>query len=323
MILTERKKPKELLYLEALAVRAELKHEEKKKFKWLTQGFEGEKLYDTIVDEVGLSNVYVFRDIYLKIDGSITQFDALVVTEDGIEMNEVKNYIGNYTCKNDKWYVRDVEISENPLVQMKRAEGKLIKLRNNNNLRFKVNGKIVFSNIEFSLNNDDGNLNNAIITRPYLRSYLKEFKNSWTGPGAESIVRLIQAHIVVNPYFKSAADFDAVKKGVCCRKCGSFSMNKLKFHYDCNHCGQIDTIHTLILKAIADYSILFSDRPLTRQNLLWFVGGEVSPRTISKMLIKYCDAMGNGKSRYYKFKYYDFDKAMKEESRVWRYVDHG
>lgn len=322
MILTERKKPKELLYLEALSARTALSNDETKKLEWLSRGYQGEVLYDKIVDEVGLSNIYIFRDIYLEIDGSVTQFDCLIVTEDAVEMNEVKNYSGNYACKNGKWYVRDVEVSDNPLIQMSRAESKLIKLRNAHNLRFNVGGKIVFSNIEFVLTSDDSNLSNSIITRPYLRSYLREFKNSWAGPGAESIVRLIQSYIVENPYFKSVADFDQVRKGLYCRDCACFDLDKRQFHYSCTHCGKLDTVHTLVLRAIADYSILFSDRPLTRKSLWEFLNYEISERTLIRFLLKYCNQYSDGRSRHYKFKYYDFDAALKEEARLWRYMDH-
>lgn len=322
MILTERKKPKELLYLEALSVRAALSREESKKLEWLSRGYQGEVMYDTIVDEVGLSNVYIFRDIYLEIDGSVTQFDCLIVTEDAVVMNEIKNYTGSYSCKNGKWFVRDVEVSDNPLIQMSRAESKLIKLRNAHNLRFNIGGMIVFPNIEFVLNSDDSNLNNSIITRAYLRSYLKEFKNSWAGPGAESIVRLIQAHIVENPYFKSVADFDNVRKGLYCLECGSYALEKRKFHCYCLKCGKIDTIQTLTLRAIADYSILFSDRILTRRNLRDFIGRELCEKTLTRMLKKYCEQFNSGRSTYYKFKYYDFDTALKKENRLWRYLDY-
>lgn len=322
MILTERKKPKELLYLEALSVRAALSREESKKLERLKRGYHGEVLYDKIVDEVGLSNVYIFRDIYLGIDGSITQFDCLVVTEDAVEMNEIKNYSGNYTCKNNKWYVRDVEVSDNPLIQMSRAESKLIKLRNNNNLRFNVGGKIIFPNIEFVLHSDDSNLDDSFITRAYLRNYLKEFKNSWAGPGAESIVRLIQAHIVENPYFKSVADFDSVRKGLYCLECGSFELDKRQYHCHCIRCGKVDTIHTLTMRAIADYSILFGDRLLTRREMWDFLGRKLSEKTITRMLKKFCHQHGIGSARHYTFKYYDFSAALKEESSSWRYKDY-
>lgn len=322
MILTERKRSKELLYLEALSTRGELTRNKKQKLEWLDRGYQGEVLYDKIFDEAGLSNIFVFRDIYLEIDGSVTQFDALVVTEDAIDINEVKNYSGNYTHANDKWYVRDVEVSENPNVQLKRAAGKLIKLRNTHNLRFNVNGRIVFTNVEFSLSSDDNNLNNAIVTRPFLKSYLKGFQNSWAGPRAEAVVQLIQSHIVENPYFKSVADFYQLRKGLYCLRCGGFNLVKKQFHYHCTHCEKFDTVHTLVLRAIADYSILFSDRPLTRRGLWEFLGEELSEKTLTRMLQKYCIPHGIGSGRYYIFKYYDFETALRAEYRVWRYKDY-
>lgn len=324
-ILRERHIPKELMFLRVLSVRSQLTDDERKSLKWLTRGYDGEVTYDEMFDASELVNAYVLRDLYLNIGGSVTQYDTLLVTDDEVMIHEIKNYSGRYTFEKEKWHVDGMVISEDPIIQLKRAIGKLVKLQNASRMRFKVSGKVLFTHINFTLDSDDSGLFKHIVMRANLGRYLRALKRIISGchlgASADSIVQLIESHIVEDPYFDKVADYEYVRKGLYCRDCGAFEMEKQRFHYHCLRCGKIDTLHTLMLRAIADYTILFSDRKLTRRALREFVGREVSESTVKRYLKRYCTPVINGPATYYVFKYYSFEEAYSKHDRLWRYYD--
>lgn len=103
MFITERKLPEELLHYYALKHRSILANNYFDKLHRLERGVEGERVYDLILDEAGHSNLYIFRDLYLLIEGSVTQYDTLIVSESGIIVNEIKNFTGDYQVKDSLW----------------------------------------------------------------------------------------------------------------------------------------------------------------------------------------------------------------------------
>lgn len=54
-------------------------------------------------DKVGHGNLYIYRDIYLQIENSVTQYDTLIISESGIVVNEIKNFTGNYRVEDSTW----------------------------------------------------------------------------------------------------------------------------------------------------------------------------------------------------------------------------
>ena len=90
MIISERKISKELAFYRALSSRFCLEEKDAKKLSVLERGYKGERIYDEVFDEEGHSSVFVFRDIYLRIEDSTAQYDALIVSDAGITVNEIK-----------------------------------------------------------------------------------------------------------------------------------------------------------------------------------------------------------------------------------------
>ena len=320
MILTNRKISKELMYYRALSYRLKFSNDLKKKWDVLERGFEGELLYDSIYDEI-LSHLYVFRDIYLSIDNNILQCDALIITDSGLIINEIKNFKGIYTYENEKWYVRNMEISDDPISQLKRTTSKLVKLNYLYNISLRTEGKLIFPNPDFSLETSHQILPDSIIVRHQIRKYLYNLSNLKSSQQSESFVEIIREHIIENPFFNYSANFNQLRKGIYCRNCGNFSPRKISFHFQCDNCHHKDTIQTIILQALSDFNILFSDENLTRQKLFEFLDGQVANSTLNKYLPQYCKKINSGPATHYKFNYYDLNDALVNESRLRRYKD--
>lgn len=320
MIIEERKIGKELLYYRALSRRMHLNKEAQKRLEIHERGYEGEVTYDKVYDGV-LNHLYVFRGVYLRVEDSTLQCDSLIISDNGFIVHEIKNYSGNYKYEGEKWFVRNFEISEDPLIQLKRTMTKLIKLKYANNLNFTIEGKIVFPNIDFSLSSAHDNIWDFTVMRNQLKRHLSSLKNYPVTHHAVELVEAIQSHIVEDTFFDKVADFDQLKKGVYCRSCGNFDVAKSNIHFKCNECNHKDTIHTVILQGIADLNNLFREQSITRKKIWLLLDGQVCRTTISRIVGKYCNSFKEGSSFSYHFKYYDFDEAYKSETRLWRYRD--
>lgn len=322
MILLERFVGLELAYYRALGFRAKLSSSDAKSLAIQEKGFAGECEYDRVFDEAGHGSVFVFRDIYLQIEGGVAQYDSLIVSDDGIIINEIKNYSGIYRYEKGAWYIGDSRISDDALSQLRRAIGKLLKMRYQMRGKFNISGKIVFPNIEFRLQSSDDELWENVVLRSGLRNYLMQFKNMYAGRVAKNIAEQIQRHIVPNTYFDKCADFSAVRKGLYCGGCGGFEMEHRKYHLVCESCGSKETKETHIIRAISDYKALFLNEKLTKRKFQEFIDYQVSRKTVFRLLNKYCDRHMNGSGSYYTFKYRSFEDAYSQSERLWRYKDY-
>lgn len=217
--------------------------------------------------------------------------------------------------------MRQKEISEDPVIQLKRSTSKLIKFNYVYNENFTSEGKVIFPNSEFFLESDHPTLSDYVVFRHQLRRYLYSLNELKVGQRAVYLTELIKKHIVENPYFDYSADFNTLRKGVYCRKCGSYDLKKSRSHFQCQECRHLDTIHTIIVQSLSDFNILFNQDFIHRQILWEFLGGQIAHSTLNKYLIKYCIKINGGPATKYKFKYIDFNDALKNEIRVWRYKD--
>lgn len=322
MFLNSRDKSHDLLFYETLERRCELTSVERSWSKTFHKGFEGEILYDEIFEDVGHDAVLVYRDLYLKLGKSVTQYDALVINDEGIVVNEIKNYTGEYKIEGGDWFRRGQRISEDPLAQLNRAVGKLIGLRNSVNGSFGVSGKLIFVSDDFYLQTDYNSLWAKIVVRMDLRRYLRGFRGGNIGSKSEFIARLISKKIVDNPYIDNHVDEDRLKTGLYCGQCGSFNLINSRFHLVCSNCGSKESNETHLLRAMSDYQCLFYGKGMTRNSLLKFIGEELHPRAVSRALLKHCYVNKNGVSTTYQFKYKDFDDALSKADTHIKYKDY-
>lgn len=324
MFINERTKPHDLLYYEALSARTALTKIEAGKFKTYKNGYEGELMYDELFNSIGHDNILIYRDVFLKIDNSVTQYDSLIISDKGIISNEIKNFTGNCTVRNGNWFRGDYPIPNNAFSQLNRALGKLMELRNSAKADFNVSGKLVFPNDTFTFHSDDQSNWDKMILRSGIRDYFHQFNQAriTTGNRAQYISRLISERIVENTYFNPQTDKTRLKFGLYCGNCGSFNLNKKRFHLTCNKCGCTECNETHLLRAMNDYKFLFYNHPTTRNNLLEFIDNDIPVHTVSRFLSKHCFQHKNGNISNYTFKYFDFDDATQKSDAYIRYKDY-
>ena len=321
MFLNKRLMSPEFLYYKALEKRTELYFEEKRNLYNIEKGFDGECLYDKIFDEVGHENVYILRDLHLKAGKSITQFDSIVISIDRVVVNEIKNYSGDYIYENNVWYRNGKQLKDNAHIQLSRAKGKIIQLRDEAGLHFNVEGAVIFTGDDFRLTTESDYIWSETVVRNQLRNYFRQFKDDRIGGKAKSIVRHIKNAIAENPYFEEEADISRLQRGLYCGECGSFELIKGRFQYTCASCGSIESNETHLLRAMSDHKFLFYNQPITKQSMLHLIDYQISEDGVYRFLKKHCHINLMGKKTTYTFKYYHWEEMIAEIKHNQRYKD--
>lgn len=321
MYLNKRMMPKKLMYYNALGVRSELTPNEAYNMKILLKGYEGECLYDKIFDEISHDNIYIMRDIYLNAGGTVAQYDSIIITENRIVMNEIKNTPGDYRFEDNKWFKNSRELTNNVYAQLSRAKGKLMKLRDDYHLNFEIEGDLVFVNDDFRLSTENVYIWEVTVLRNQLRNYFRQFRNEKLGNNANNIVKAIKNQIVDDPYFNESADIFKIRRGLYCGQCNSFNLNKGRFQLTCSHCGTIESNETHLFRAMNDYQILFQNEPMTRYSLLYFVDNQIGKTSAYEIMKKHCDIIKKGNNSEYELKNKNFREVLQQIRKTQRYKD--
>ncbi|AKG73389.1 nuclease-related domain-containing protein [Salinicoccus halodurans] len=313
MFITERNKSKQHLYLETLAGRTKLDKKEAADLARYRSGFRGECDYDGVLDEVGHDSLHVFRDIWLRIDNSDVQFDTLIIADATIIVNEIKNYSGNYSYENSVWKVRGRQISEDPVSQVNRAAGKLVKLRNESGFQFVIQKEIIFINPYFIFSSGDAGAGsmNLFVMRNRLKQYFRSLGNNTSGRSAKVLAEEISGRIIEDPYPVPETDYTRLKPGVNCWKCGGYDIEMKRFNTVCRECGYSETVERLIVRSVVEYAVLFPDEVVTKKRIADFLGGSVNLQRTQRLMKKYFSIVPNSSRTYYQITDKDSKKILK------------
>lgn len=318
MFLNSRTKPKELKFYEALNRRCRLSQEEERKLAVLRKGYEGEREYDSVFDEAGHENLLIYRDVWMKIEDATLQIDALIITENSLIVNEIKNYSGFYSFDNDGWMIRDVQISADPLAQASRTGNKLLKLRYLLQQNFSRQFKVIFVNPDFNLEAAPGYDRN-IIKRSTLRHYMKNLNKMYAGPQAYEMSEQIKEFFIDDPMILPEIDINRIRLGNYCFNCGSFSLEMRKFYAVCRACGSKETLEKMFVRGLMDYSFIFWNEPMTSSKIGTFLMDSLKPRTIRRMMNTYCHKSGDSRSTSYKIKNTELEKLLLDNNYTSKY----
>lgn len=319
MYLNDRNTTAELLHYRALSKRMVLNFQGSKDLKIYESGYSGECLYDKIFDEVGHDNLYVFRDVYLASGKSGAQYDSIIIANDTLIVNEIKNYSGEYHYKDGRLIRNNEVVPDNPFTQVDRAVGKLYRICRNAKVTVDIKGKVIFPNDDFRLYSEDTSIWKNLVIRMDMKKYFRQFKDSYNTEKAERLVGLIKGHIAVNPYFNGSSNVDRIRKGLYCGECGAFELEKERYHFTCSRCQSKESFETHILRAISDYKFIYFNQRMTCRLLMNFINRDISQRAVQRYLLKYCNVIKKGNETQYEFNYYDFAEAMKETKTQQKY----
>ena len=310
MFATDRRKSAGHAHLEILGKRAALDGKEKRNLERYRSGYEGEMEYDRVLDEVGHESMYVFRDIWLGIGDSKVQLDALIVADNLLIVNEIKNYSGNYSYENGVWKVRNQQISEDPVSQISTAANKLLRLRYESGLQFEVQKEIVFVNPYMIFDPTDYKNGDLFVMRNRLKQYFRNFHNNTFGRSAKVLAEEVARRIISPPHPAPSADISRLKLGINCYKCQSFDVSKKRFWYECRQCGYTEPFERIVVRSAIEFSVLFPAEKVTCRAIHEFLGKSVNYQTIQRRLSRYFVKKAGARQSHYIVEGYDLGKIL-------------
>lgn len=319
MFLNNREKSRELIYYEVLSRRTVLSKEEQWRFQNLMSGFAGEAEYDKLFNVAGHGRLLIYRDLWLKIDKAVLQADNLIVADGTLVVNEIKNYSGNYVFDGSGWFRSGRPSGEDPLAQVSRTAGKLVRLGYHLPYRVNIEKKVVFinPNLDLEINSDE----NAqfIVGRPRLLKYFAELNQMYAGHAAEENARALGKFIIDDPMELPVTVPNRVRRGNYCYECGSYELVYGKFKVKCCLCACSETVERMFVRAIIDFAILFYGESLTTPKIFDFVGKRLSERSVRRLLNKYCDKTGTNRDANYIPKSLNLEKLLEISGYQSRY----
>jgi hypothetical protein len=297
MIFRQRPEKLDLLLLRELKARMVFSESEELTYFTVTKGYEGELKSDAWLK--GLADDWlILNDLLFEYRGSLFQIDTLIIAYEKIFLLDVKNYEGDHSIKEDKWYTPSGKPEKNPLHQLERCETLFKQLSNELGNKIPVESYLIFINPEFHLYTSS--INPAIIFPTQLNRFLKKLN---TGPVKlnkshhQLAQQLVDLNIEESPYkriFKYT--YEEQKKGILCRECKtSYSDHTLT----CKKCGYIDEVDAAILRSVGEFTLLFPERKITTNEIYEWCGGIKSKKVIRRVLSKNFKLVGHRTSAHY------------------------
>lgn len=291
--------------LEILKKRMALNTSESKLLFLKRTGDEGETYVSKVLSERLEVQPLVLEDFLFEIDGSECQIDFLVMFEYECLLIEVKHYEGDFISGDE--YITKVDSKKkypNPLAQLARATDRLEKLFMRENIRMKIVALVIYTHPCFYLYH--ARVDSRIVFLSQMRKFVGELnqKPCRIGERHEKIFeRLNSLRLETSAYEKKIVyEYEDLKKCITCAKCDGEmerrSTGDRKFIY-CNMCGVREKLYDAILRNVAELEYLFPDKELTLTLVLEWVGGCITRKFLTKILLSRYELIKKGRSSYY------------------------
>lgn len=313
----ERCESEELRMLRSLDRRGSLKEDDVRYLSNLEQGFEGEVAFDRWLGEWMSGECVLLGDLLLELNHSHVQLDTVLVGMRRAFLFEVKNFEGDYVLEGDRLLTRSGMVVNNPFHQVSRAESVLRKVFQQSGIQMSVDSYVVFVNPGFYLYNAGRDL--PAVFHPQLPRFLAELNrglgggviagatsvSSSTGGGLvqkqeRAVKHLLSKHIAKSPFSNVPPyNYDGLKKGVLCPKCGRFMvLPDGKLFLVCQ-CGCLEKVDSAVLRCVLELRLMFPDSKVTTGLVYDWCGGVLSQKVIRRVLLRNFKQIGKTSDVWY------------------------
>ncbi|MCM3599208.1 NERD domain-containing protein [Robertmurraya korlensis] len=293
MIYKSRSESAELLILDSLNKRMSLTEKDKQHYLVLRKGYEGEVLFDSMTEKLEC-DCLILNDLLLRINHTIFQIDALMITFDTMYLFEVKNYEGDFYYEDDKLYLANKTEVTNPINQLRRSETLLRQLLQSLGDHTPIQGKVIFINPEFTL--FQAPLNKPFILPTQVNRFLKRINSNPSKLNRKHRIlaeKLTSLHLTESPYQQLPSySYDDVQKGIICDRCQSFEVFVEGKRCICGDCGGEEKLSEALLRTIEVFKLLFPERKINTNEFYNWCNEVVSKERIRRFLRKNLNMVG-------------------------------
>lgn len=294
--------PTPLLIYEALHARKGLSPNEQRRYEQLQRGFIGEKRLEKIIKEGNFENIIPIFDCLFEVNDQEFQVDCILLTTDTLYLLEIKNYTGDYYLENNRiHHLQTKQEIYNPLNQIERTEFLFKKLLDDMKLTVPVSSYIIFINPNFMLY--EAPLHQPFIFTSQIHRFLKKINaNTYTlSRQSEQIAERIIAQTKEKSTYERLPNYkkQELTPGLYCYHCQSKLVRVGRIYCTCSHCEKNIRMVDAITDAIAQYHLLFPENNITARKINEWIGEEVTPAFMIKILKKHLTLIKKGKLTYY------------------------
>ncbi|CAH2714528.1 hypothetical protein BACCIP111895_01700 [Neobacillus rhizosphaerae] len=293
-------KPPDLIILGFLNTRMNLPKDDKQNYLSLKKGYKGEVMFNSLTEKLKC-NCLILNGLLLEVNNTKFQIDSLIITQQTIYMNEVKNFEGDYYYENQRFYSSNGTERKDPLLQLKRSTSLIRQLLQNLGLYLPIEAWVVYINPEFTLY--QAPRNEPIIFPTQTNRYLKKINTTpskLNGKHEKLADKLISLHIEESPYPKLLTyNYDQLRKGITCEVCHSFSIFVRGKNCVCGECGHEEEVESAVLRSVEEFKLLFPDWKITTHVIHDWCRVVESKKRISRILRRNFKIIGDRRWVFY------------------------
>lgn len=288
--------------LKALAYRKTLPQNESQMLAKYNRGFTGEVKLAAMLKEYLRTSYIPIYSLQLDSGGNEFQMDCLLIFSSHICMLDAKNYFGDIYIENNNWYFSPSDKAlQNPLEQLSRSERLLKDFLQNRNLHLPITGKLIFMDDRLQLYNAQRSMP---IVFPGQHDRFMNYLNTHRQPLSQDHDALAEklkvAHIKQSRHeYIPIYEYDKLRKGVFCIKCGSKMEKKDYLGLNCNSCKKKVQTEIALEWTLEEFQLLFPNKPLTTDTAYEWTDKIVSKSTIRRFLTKNYERRNKSKGTFY------------------------
>ncbi|SFC70512.1 Nuclease-related domain-containing protein [Alkalibacterium subtropicum] len=297
-----RTQPELLKILKILDKRMALPVKHKQHILSMEKGYEGEKLFDSLLETYLEAEVLVLNDLLLKVNDQSAQIDSLVITPETVYLYEIKNYRGDYQMKDRQLLTLSGKEIGNPLTQLTRTTSLLRQLFHQWHADLAVEGAVLYVNPTFTLYH--ASPKDPLILPTQISRHLKKLDSQRVALNRNHRYladRLLSKHRTDANFHQLIPQYDyqSLRKGITCLACGSFDIQlKQRMSY-CEKCEYSCSTDDMILEQIKEFKLLFPQEKVTVKKINDWCGSSVTRRRIPRILGQYYSKTGLSTGTHY------------------------
>lgn len=271
----------------------------------LSAGKMGELEVINFFKEYGRAHWKFVSNYWGDLSGSF-ESDLTIFAGNQCRVLEIKNYTGVFEYKDGISRKDGEDFNTNCVFQARRAF---------KNIRSIIQDDIGFDNVKGALifigENNEVNFHSPvddiqIVRRHQLMRFIQQLaheedRSITKAIDFQAVTEKLNAHHIENPFKSDPLTFEemqSVQPGIVCANCASFDVKISRKFVTCK-CNHRELLHDAILRTIHEYATLRYDQVIRRKDLFRFFNGEVSTRTLTKVLGTYFERVGAGRGAHY------------------------
>lgn len=284
-----REKTRRHRQLEILNSRYGLSSYEKEALKKLDAGFEGELIFDGILEKfIRGTNIVHIKDYNFhpeiigrrmltrsREEAAHVQIDNVVIARDFLYTFEIKNYSFDLEYTDSGWFFENGTEFADPLMQVMKQRNMLGKVVSGLGHQIRMFNVLVFINENQTIFNLPAR--SDVIVRSNLN---KKLSKSMVGNhhNHSNLAADLESQRLTDMKYQgdTVVEFHDIKKGVFCAECGERLKRVNRYRYKCNSCSRETAVLNVLKQLIMELGILNRTWTITPSLIQSYSDDEIS-----------------------------------------------